>query len=178
MRRLARIGYHKRRRVPTLSTYTSYALTGIKNREMLLAAIATMGLQAQVHEKATRLSGYYRTDNKMTAQIVIPKAEFTKIGTYSYLDIGFLEGTDGTFTCQTDGHLPTMVKDPKNPEGPMVKFEQAIQTAYARVNGDAAVKTILTKTIPRLKQLGKIPANATVRRQALPNGTTKVLVSY
>ena len=177
MRRLARIGYHKRRRVPTLSTYTSYALTGIKNREMLLAAIATMGLQAQVHEKATRLSGYYRTDNKMTAQIVIPKAEFTKIGTYSYLDIGFLEAADGTFTCQTDGHLPTMVKDPKGTET-MVRFEDAIQTAYARVAGDKAVTTILTKTIPRLKQLGKIPANATVRRQALPNGTTKVLVSY
>jgi len=177
VRRLARIGYHKRRRVPTLSTYTSYALTGIKNREVLLAAIATMGLQAQVHEQATRLSGYYRTDNKMTAQIVIPKAEFTKIGTYSYLDIGFLEGADGTFTCQTDGHLPTMVKDPKGGDA-MVRFEDAIQTAYARVNGDAAVKTILTKTIPRLKQLGKIPANATVRRQSLPNGTTKVLVSY
>ena len=177
MRTLARIGYHKRRRVPTLSTYTSYALTGIKNREMLLAAIATMGLQAQVHEKATRLSGYYRTDNKMTATVVIPKSEFTRIGTYSYLDIGFTEAPDGTFTIATDGHLPTMVKDPKGTDT-MVKFEDAIQTAYARVNGDQAVKTILTKTIPRLKALGKIPANATVRRQALPNGTTKVLVSY
>jgi hypothetical protein len=59
----------------------------------------------------------------------------------------------------------------------MVKFEEAIQTAYRKVNGDAAVKTILTKTIPRLKALGKIPANATVRKQTV-GGTTRVLVSY
>jgi len=159
-----------------LSTYTAYALAGIKNKEVLLAAIATMGLQAQVSDQARTLTGYYGHDKAKGATIVIPKSEFAKIGTYSYLDIGFVEGTDGAFTVQTDGHLPTMVRNP-NGDNTMVKFEDAIQTAYAKVNGDKAVKTILTKTIPRLKALGKIPANATVRKQIVGN-TTRVLVTY
>jgi hypothetical protein len=159
-----------------VSTYTQYALHGIRNKEILLASIATMGLQAQVLDKATTLTGYYGRDKAKGATIVIPKSEFQKIGTYSYLDIGFVEGTDGTWTVQTDGHLPTKVKNPKNPNE-MVRFEDAIQTAYKQVNGDRAVKTILTKTIPRLKALGKIPANATAKKVVVGN-TTKVLVSY
>jgi len=143
---------------------------------VLLAAIATLGLQAQVFEKAHRLSGYYSHDNKQQAEIVIPKSEFTKIGTYSYLDIGFTLQRDGSYSIATDGHLPTMVRDPKGGDK-MVKIEDAVQSAYAKVNGDAAVKTVLTKTIPRLKALGKIPANATVRKTTV-NGTTRVLVSY
>jgi len=130
-----------------------------------------------VYDKAHRLSGYYNYDNKKTAEIVIPKSEFTRIGSYSYVDVGFAQTADGSYTMLTDGHIPAMVKDPKGGTK-TVKIEDAVQAAYAKVNGDTAVKTVLTKTIPRLKALGKIPANATVRRQALPNGTTRVLVSY
>jgi len=159
-----------------LSTYTSYALSGIRNKEVLLAAIATLGLQAQVYDKAHRLSGYYNYDNKQSAEIVIPKSEFSRIGTYSYVDVGFAKTADGSYTMLTDGHIPAMVADPKG--GPKaVKIEDAIQSAYAKVNGDTAIKTVLTKTIPRLKALGKIPANATVRKQTV-NGATRVLVSY
>ena len=159
-----------------MSTYTSYALGGIRNREVLLAAIASIGLQAQVYDQAQKLAGYYARDNKHSAEIVIPKSEFSKIGTYSYLDIGFTQTPDGSYSIQTDGHLPTMVKDPKTGDK-MVKIEDAIATAYAKVNGDQAIRTVLTKTIPRLKALGKIPANAIPRTQVV-NGTTRVLVSF
>jgi len=144
---------------------------------VLLAAIATLGLQAEVFEKAHRLSGYYNYDNKQSAEIVIPKAQFGRIGSYSYVDVGFAKTADGSYTMLTDGHIPAMVADPKNPSGPKVKIEDAVQSAYAKVNGDSAIKTVLTKTIPRLKALGKIPANATVRKQTV-GGTTRVLVSY
>jgi hypothetical protein len=159
-----------------MSTYSTYALSGIKNKEILLAAIATMGLQAQVSEKAQTLAGFYSHDRARGATVVIPKSEFTKIGTYSYLDIGFVEQKDGTYSIQTDGHIPTMVPDPKD-ASKQVKFEDAIQTAYKQVNGDKAVKTILTKTIPRLKREGKLPPNATARK-LIAGGVTKVLVSY
>jgi hypothetical protein len=159
-----------------LSTYTTYALSGIRNREVLLAAIATLGLQAQVYEEAHKLIGYYAHDNRHKAEIVIPKSEFSKIGTYSYLDIGFLKAQDGTYSIQSDGHIPTLVADPKGGDK-KVKIEAAIASAYAKVNGDTAIRTVITKTIPRLKALGKIPANATVRKQTV-GGTTRVLVSY
>jgi hypothetical protein len=156
-----------------LSTYTTYALAGIKNREVLLAAIATLGVQAQVYDQAHQLHGYYNYDNKQRAEVVIPKSEFTRIGSHSYVDVGFAKGTDGSYSILTDGHLPTMVKVGDK----MVKVEDAVQAAYKKVAGDAAIKTVLTRTIPRLKQLGKIPSNATVRKQTV-NGQTRVLVSY
>lgn len=159
-----------------LSTYTSYALSGIKNREVLLAAIATLGLQAQVYEQAHSLAGFYSHDNKRKGHVVIPKSEFSRIGVSSYVDVGFEQMADGTFQVHTDGHYPTMIPDPKG-EG-RVKVEDAVQSAYKKVNGDKALSLVITKTIPRLKALGKIPANATVKKQALANGTTRVLVSY
>jgi hypothetical protein len=142
--------------------------------------IPTEGIE--VHEQGVTLHDY---DNRPLrgekATIVVRKTTFNDLPTpdgkgrlHSFVDLGFARRPDGTYAILADNDYPVWM----DPGTRQVRFEDAVQAAYKRVNADRAVRTVLTRTIPGLKAQKLIPANATAQRETLANGTTRVSVVW
>jgi hypothetical protein len=167
-----------------MSHYAVFETKTLRNQEVLLAALASLGIPTEgieVHPEGVTLRDY---DNKPLrgekATIVVRKATLGEMKDpngrhlHSYVDLGFARRADGTYAILADNDYPVYM-DPRTRQ---VRFEQAVQSAYQRVNADHAVRTVLTRTIPGLKAQKLIPANATAQRETLANGTTRVSVVW
>ena len=156
-----------------MSKYAEYRCDKIRKQELLLAALDRCGYTAdkvEVHVKPVRLVGYEGKRRQEEAHVII-RRQNTGIGMSN--DIGFVRGADGVFRAivseYDQGSLRVTL------DGQRLPFVQAVQKAYAAVTADKAVRTILMTTIPRMKQQGLLPQNATVRR--VTEGTVTRIVA-
>lgn len=149
----------------------------MRNKEILLAALAKLGLDvhsADVSDKLIEVRDMYGKPQMVA--VAVRKAALVNAkcrGVYS--DIGFVKDADGTYTAWVD-HL-TAIPVTRDGQTTMTPIGQAVEAAYKSVTGDAAMSKILTKTIPDWKAKGKIPANATVRK-VKQGSTTQLVLSY
>jgi hypothetical protein len=143
-----------------MSRFAVYSTTKLVNREILLAALATIGYavgEQDIHDQAVEIRDYH--GNKAQVHIVLRREATPPNVRGVYSDAGFRREAHGTYTPIVD-HLATATVN-----GQTVPFGQAVETAYGKIVGDRALSTLLRTTVPMWKQSGRIPMHATAVRQ-------------
>jgi hypothetical protein len=161
-----------------MSQHVVYASKVIRSREILIAALASLGIEYNVAPEGETIpvhDMYGR--NPRQCEVVVTREQLQKAhATGIYGDIGWYREADGTYAGYID-HL-TRVRVSDQPG--MVSLEYApaaIERAYAKVAADKAVNQILTNVIPQWRAQNKIPPTATVRRETV-GASTKIVLSY
>lgn len=160
-----------------MSKYVAYDTKCIRNLETLLAALASLGWHSglvEVHEQPQSLYGYGGDRRAEKANVIIRRHN-TGIGASN--DVGFLRQPDGTYqpiVSEYDSNSLYRGRNGQTLEGGFVK---GVEAAYGKITGDKAISTLLTKTIPAMKNRGIIPRHATART-VTAGKTTKIVVTY
>lgn len=156
-----------------MSKYAEYQTEALRDREVLLAALAELGYgpdKVEVHEQPVHLVGYEGRARPEVANIVI-RQQHTGISASN--DVGFLRQPDGSYrpiVSEYDSRNLVIGKQ----RLPLVK---ALEQAYGRLNADRNVRHLLKTTIPQLKARGLIPFNATIK-PVKTEQQTRVVVVY
>lgn len=159
-----------------MSKYVTYNCQDMRDREILLAALASIGFvpgKVEVHPTPQTLYDYNGSQRPQKAEIIIRRQN---TGAGASNDIGITKQADGSYTMIVSDYDQMWCKPVVAGVGPM-PFHNALPVAYATVVANRSVVELLQNEIPQMKADGLIPLRATAVQEEDEN-EIRVMVRY